>query len=187
MKKNKVTKERIIASAISVADQKGLQQITLKDVAAILDIKTPSLYNHIAGLDDLVNLLAYDGLTKLKNQLINAVLGLSGKEALFSMGMAYRNFAKESPSLYEATQLVHLWKNKETQQLAESIVELMSIFLESYHFSNEKKISIIRMLRSYLHGFSLLEMQQSFGMPLNIDKSFQFGLSTILNSLDNND
>ena len=47
----KTTKEAVIKATSDLADEKGLNNVSLKAVAQKLNIRTPSLYNHIESLD----------------------------------------------------------------------------------------------------------------------------------------
>ena len=48
-----IDKTIIIKKAAEMANEIGLEKVTLKLLANQLNIKPPSLYNHIKGLDDL--------------------------------------------------------------------------------------------------------------------------------------
>ena len=50
----KTTKEAVIKATSDLADEKGLNNVSLKAVAQKLNIRTPSLYNHIESLDNLL-------------------------------------------------------------------------------------------------------------------------------------
>jgi AcrR family transcriptional regulator len=180
MKRKRITKDCIIEGAIIIADKKGFKNITLKDIAEYLEIKTPSLYNHISGLEEVYDLLSYKGLESLMSELTNSAVGLSGKDALISMGSAYRKFAKNFPIYYSAIQVVSAGINKSTKELSESIIEILIKVISIYKFTDEKNIHIVRILRSYLHGFTQLEVQSSFNIEIDIDDSFNLGLNAIL-------
>ena len=51
----------VVRAAADLADAKGIDALTLGEVAARLGVRTPSLYNHIAGLDGLRRDLALLG------------------------------------------------------------------------------------------------------------------------------
>ncbi len=183
MKKTKINKQIIIETAIMLADIKGYHNVTLKDIAENLEIKTPSLYNHLNGLEELYDLLAYEGLRQLLKTLTNSIIGLCGREALLSMGAAYRTFACNSPGLYSATQRVPVGENESNKELSKSIVDLIVKLILVYKFTDQQNIHIVRTIRSYLHGFALLERQDSFGLPISINDSFEIGLNCILDGL----
>ena len=52
-----LTRERIVAAATAVADKEGLGALSMRHVAAELDVATMSLYRHIRDKDDLLALM----------------------------------------------------------------------------------------------------------------------------------
>lgn len=64
----KTTKEAVIKATSDLADEKGLNNVSLKAVAQKLNIRTPSLYNHIESLDK-----SYDcnGVQREHNKKLN--------------------------------------------------------------------------------------------------------------------
>lgn len=93
--KEKINNKRIIQAVISCSEKKDLYHITLHDVANELRIKTPSLYNYISGIEDMYLKVGLYGLNILINKLIMSSVGLSGRNALFSITEAYYLFAIE--------------------------------------------------------------------------------------------
>jgi AcrR family transcriptional regulator len=183
MRRNAITKEQVLNTAISIADRNGLKNLALKDIALELGIKTPSLYNHIKGLEDVYNQMALYGLKMLKEAIINSVAGIAGRDALYAAARAYRGFASTYPSLYESTQWVKAWNEDETKREADDIVEILSKILLPFHLSHHESIHVIRTLRSYLHGFSSLEINSSFGLDIDISTSFETGLQLIIEGI----
>jgi AcrR family transcriptional regulator len=53
-----LSRERIVAAAAAVADQAGLAGVTMRSVGKELGVEAMSLYHHIAGKDELLDLLA---------------------------------------------------------------------------------------------------------------------------------
>ena len=60
--------ETVLQAAIEMADLQGVEQLSLAALAAKLNVKTPSLYNHIKGLPDLRKQLSKRGLILLKKR-----------------------------------------------------------------------------------------------------------------------
>jgi len=52
-----LTREAIVAAAIAIADEQGLDAVTIRRVAAALDARPMSLYPRIGSKDDLVDLM----------------------------------------------------------------------------------------------------------------------------------
>lgn len=182
--RKKITKELITDAALELLDQKGIEEVTIKNIAMQLGIKPPSLYNHIANLEDLLDIAAQRSMRNLYDKLVVTSIGLEKKEALWAIAQEYKNFAKTWPGQYQLVQKVKLWKNDETKELSEQIIEIFSKILQKYALSEDDTIHFIRTLRSYLHGFALLEMDDAFGLPQELEKSFSIGLNIILTDLD---
>ena len=182
--RKKITKEIIIDIALEILDQEGMEGVTIKNVAVQLDIKSPSLYNHVANLEDLLDMAAHRSMRNLYDKLMVASIGLEKKEALWAIAQEYRNFAKKYPGQYELAQHVKLWKSDETKQISGQIVAIFSKILQKYTLTEDEAIHFIRTLRSYLHGFTLLEMNHAFGLPQELEKSFKIGLEMILSNLE---
>src|SRR6476659_4677446 len=93
----------VVQVAADIADARGLEQVTLADLAARLGVRTPSLYNHVAGLPGLRRDLALLGTRELCARLSRAAIGKSGDAAVQAICQAYRAFVHERPGLYAAT------------------------------------------------------------------------------------
>src|SRR4051794_41896312 len=53
-----LSRDGIVAAALSLADAEGLDAVSIRRVAAALGARPMSLYTHIAAKDDLVDLMA---------------------------------------------------------------------------------------------------------------------------------
>jgi AcrR family transcriptional regulator len=163
----------ILQAAGDLADEEGLDSVSLAGLAHRLQVQAPSLYNHIAGVDGVRRGLAALGAEQLANRLVRAAVGKSGEQAAYALGDAYRSFAKEHPGLYAAT--LRAPKKDETRYIAaaEVILEVVGAALEPYRLSKRDLIDSIRGLRSLVHGFVTLELSGGFGMPQEVNRSFR--------------
>jgi AcrR family transcriptional regulator len=55
-----LTRERVLRTAVALADDRGLEQLTMRSLAKELDVEAMSLYNHVANKGDLL-----DGMIEL--------------------------------------------------------------------------------------------------------------------------
>jgi len=60
-----LNREAVVEAAASFADEEGLEGVTLAELAARLGVRTPSFYNHVAGLEGLRRELALLGIREL--------------------------------------------------------------------------------------------------------------------------
>lgn len=49
-----LTRERVLRAAIALADERGIEALTMRELAGRLGIEAASLYNHVSGKDDLL-------------------------------------------------------------------------------------------------------------------------------------
>lgn len=176
----------IVQSAAEIADEKGLNEVTLSSLSQKLGIRSPSLYNHVDGLSGLKMKLAIHGLKSLHEKLMRAAVGRSGDEAVLSVGRAYIEFARLHPGLYEATLSANSSsEDAELHAVSEEIVQLMIAILQAYDVNKDTSIHMVRGLRSILHGFASLERAGGFGLPVNLDDSVEMVLRTFLSGFRN--
>ncbi|WP_066073293.1 TetR/AcrR family transcriptional regulator [Neobacillus soli] len=161
----------IIEAAGEIADQYGMQEVTLANLAKKLGIRPPSLYNHFDGLTGLRKKLAIYGIDKLYRRMADAAIGVSGTNAVIAVSQAYVNFARFHPGIYEATLLAPDPEDVEVQEAGAKIVDLTVRILQAYQLEGDHALHAVRGLRSILHGFSSLEQKGGFKMALDLDES----------------
>ncbi|GMA65996.1 TetR/AcrR family transcriptional regulator [Alicyclobacillus fastidiosus] len=175
----------IVAQAAGeLADQIGFNNITLSGVADHLGVKTPSLYNHIEGLDGLRRELSLVGLNALNHRLQRAALGRSRDDALISMLQAYRTFAKERPGVYVATLHAPDPGDFQIKSASQVIIDTLLTVLEPYQLNDDEAVYVIRGFRAIGHRFASLEMAGAFGIDLEMDESYQRLIKAFLRGLD---
>ncbi|MDF2473472.1 MAG: transcriptional regulator [Anaerocolumna sp.] len=173
-------KEAILRVAAEIADRDGLDAVTIATLAKKLNIKSPSLYNHINGMSDLRKQLAIYGIEELYNALINATIGIAGEEAIHSFANAYVTFARNHHGLYDAVTQISMQSDEQLQVAGSKTVELVSRVLGTYKLNKEDEIHTVRGLRSMLHGFASIEKNGGFGIPINVDESLRKMVDTYL-------
>ncbi|KAB7667788.1 TetR/AcrR family transcriptional regulator [Bacillus sp. B1-b2] len=180
-----ITQEDVIKTAIELANTEGLKEVTMANLAKALHIKSPSLYNHIKGLPELMEILTLKALEDLYKRMKDSQNHVGKKEALLAICQEYLSFAREQPGLYELTIESTIKKREEIQILSNQIIELLTEVLLPYQLNAEETIHAIRGLRSILHGFASIESNNGFGMNINTNASFHFLLSTYIKGLRN--
>lgn len=154
-------------------DGAARRDVTLAEIAVRLGVRTPSLYNHIDGQQELRRELALFGLAELRAHLAEAAIGKAGDDALDAIAHAYRAFAKERPGLYRALQRAPAPGDEEHEVASDAVLAVLRIVLEPYGLSPQEQIHTIRALRSLAHGFVSLELAGGFGLPVDLDESYR--------------
>jgi len=159
----------VLLAAADMANREGLEAVSLAALAQKLDIRSPSLYNHVNGLGGLRLKLAAYALEQMHERLVEAVIGRSGDEAGHALCAAYVGFVRQHPGLYEAAQLPTDKWDAAVERIGELTVGVVTRVLEAYGLEGEEALHAVRILRSLLHGFASLEQKGGFGLPLDLD------------------
>lgn len=162
----------VVAAAAALSDAEGLGELTLARVAQRVGVRTPSLYNHVAGLDDLQRRVALQGLGELTEAARASAVGRSGEAALRAFAHAYRAFGLAHPGRYAAAARAPAPGDVELEAAAADLLGVLIAVLRSYDLEGDDAVHAVRALRSALHGFVLLETGGGFGLPLDLDASF---------------
>lgn len=165
----------VVEAAAAIADADGLGAVTLSTVAARLGVKPPSLYSHVAGLADLRARLAELAARELAGVLIPAVAGLAAGDALRAAGRAYRDWALAHPGRHTALQLVVPGDRGAATRTVDALVAVM----RGYGLEGDGAIHAVRALRAAIYGFVTLETGGGFGIPLDIEESYEWLLELL--------
>ncbi len=163
---------KIVDVAAALIDREGAKALSLARVAAELDVKPPSLYNHVDGLEGLERAIALRGIGQLAEACRAAAMGVSGAEALGAVAHAYRRFATEHPGVYPMTQVARPG-DVDFEAEADRVLESVYAVLASFGIEGDDLIHTTRALRSALHGFASLETASGFGIDLDPSLSFE--------------
>jgi len=172
-KRRWLNRELVIEQAAKMVDEAGsVTAVSLTSLAQALEIRTPSLYNHVTNLEDLQYGLAVYGLNQLLANLRQAAQELAGQEAIMAMAAAYRQFAHEHPGLYPLTVRAPEPDEMELTALAQELLQLLLLVMSSLGLPGDDAIHAIRGLRAILHGFASLEAAGGYKMALDQEESF---------------
>ena len=183
MSKNNISDELIIETAARLSNEVGLDNLSLKIIAEELNIKSPSLYNHISSLDEIKERLMLYGWKQLGEKVIESAVGIAGYDALKNMCYAFYDYATNNKGVFTAM----LWYNKfESEEKNEATTKLFSLLfrvLQPLNISDNNIEHIIRTLRGFLEGFVLLVNNNAFGNPISIKESFDLSLEIIIKGI----
>jgi len=163
---------RVVEEAEAVADEVGLSRLTLAEVAARLGVRVPSLYKHVDGMDALVRGVSVRAKAELGDVLARAAVGLTTREALVALCLAYRSWAQAHPGRYATTVTAPAADDAADQAASARVVGVVFAVLAGYGLGEGARVDATRTLRSALHGFLVLEDAGGFGLPVDIDRSF---------------
>lgn len=182
--KKGINLEAILNAAADLAEEKGLENVSLLQVSEKLGIKSPSLYNHLSGLKELSSGIAKLAISRLEDTIRSAAVGRSKKDALMAVALAYRKYAKENPELYKAILRFPDYKDSRIKEAGHAVVRILYQVMEPYHYSKEETIHFVRGFRSVLHGFVSLEEAGFFqSAEADVDESFKLLVLRLISTL----
>jgi len=174
----------VIDAAAELADAKGWHELTLANLAEVLRVRSPSLFNHVGGLADLRRELKLRALRELGAVMGKAAIGKSRNRAVSALAHAYREFATGHPGLYLATIEASDAKDADLDVASDAVLEVCAAVLSGYELGRRDLIHAIRAMRSLVHGFASIEASHGFGIPIDIDQSFDWAVDRFIEGLE---
>lgn len=179
-----INRDVILAKAVEMIEQRGTPAISMRELAEELEIKTPSLYNHVKGVNELLIDASRCAVSQLRQVQLAAIEGKNRDEALSALADAYRGFAKEHAGLYKMTVALRDLPGDVSAQMAAAIAEPIFLVLSRYDLSEEQAVHWQRILRSIIHGFLTQEEAGFFQhYPVSAEASYQVAIRCFLNGL----
>jgi AcrR family transcriptional regulator len=174
----------VVVEAERIADDVGLSRLTLAALAASLGVRQPSLYKHVDGMKGLQRSIAVRAKTELADTLGRAAVGRARGDAIRAVARTYRQWAIEHPGRYAATVRAPVSGDLQDEAASAAAVRVVLEVLSGYHLHGDAAIDATRALRSALHGFVSLETSGGFGLPVDIDRSFERLVEALITALD---
>jgi AcrR family transcriptional regulator len=160
-KRAPLSRERVVGAAMALADEKGEAGVTMRAVAAQLGVEAMSLYNHVAGREDLL-----DGM-------IDAVFGeIDLPAAATGWKQAMRDRAVSSRSVLRR----HRWAvglmDSRSQPGPATLRHHDAVIgaLRAGGFSVAMAAHAFSLIDSYVYGFVIQELSLPFASRAELDE-----------------
>ncbi|NRQ37879.1 TetR family transcriptional regulator [Nonomuraea sp. NN258] len=174
-----LTLERLVEAAADLADEVGLENVTVAGLARRFGVKEAGLYARVGNAHDLRVKVAVLALAELADLVAAALAGRAGKDALVAFANAYRDYARLHPGRYAATQ-VELDPETARASAARRHSDMTRAILRGYTLAEPDQTDAVRLLGSIFHGFVSLERAGGFRHhPRAADESWARALDTL--------
>ncbi len=157
MAKKGLTRELIVETAVRLVEQTGRRGISVRELAEALDVKPASLYNHIAGMDDVMSQVGLWAVERRTEAQLAAIQGKTRLDALLALADTYRAFAMEHRELDRIIMGLQRNYSPVLPQANQEILLPIRQVLEDYELSEEQRLHWCRALRAVMHGFCFHE------------------------------
>ncbi len=163
-------RDQIIEVARDILETDGPQELTMRAIAAQLEIRAPSLYKHIANKHELEVALIAQGFVEQAEAFHEATR--TAREPIRAIGDAYRRWALDHPHLYRLMTDRPLPRN----DLPEGVEDAAALpLLEAVDWDIDKA----RALWAFAHGMVTLELADRFPPDADLDLAWSTGLDQL--------
>lgn len=169
----------VVNSGLEIADEGGLDNLTLAAIAARHGVALPSLYKHVAGLPALRRLIAVRAKQELTAVLTAAIAGQARGEALRSLASAYLDWARRHPGRYAATIAAGDPGNPADEVASAEAVAVVQAALSGYALDEDTTIDAIRTVRALIDGYLALERAGGFGLSRSPADSLEWAVAAV--------
>lgn len=139
-----VNRERVLREAVTLADEAGIDSVTMRELGRRLNVKAASLYNHIAGKDDLL-----DGMANLALSEIDVPReGIGWKATMRRRAVSAREVFARHPW---AAALIDS-RDRSSQESLAYVDRVLGVLIHA-GFSPAAAANAFLVLDSYLYGF----------------------------------
>ncbi|MEU3143486.1 MULTISPECIES: TetR/AcrR family transcriptional regulator [unclassified Streptomyces] len=165
----------MVAAGAALADEVGLAHLTMGLLAERLGVRTPSLYKHVGGQEDLNRRIAALACTEAADAVGDAIRGYAGRDALAAAARAFRTFVLEHPGRYAATIGVEpSGPDDPVATAGRRLLDSFTAVLRGYEIEEADVDHALRLLRSLFHGFATLQVARGFQWSTDVDESFEW-------------
>ncbi|WP_283583119.1 TetR/AcrR family transcriptional regulator [Limosilactobacillus difficilis] len=92
-----LNQQKVVQAAAEIAKSDGLSQLTMSNLADYLGIRSQSLYHYVKNREDLISLVGAAILQRIRKQIVQQIVGLSGEKAILAMADRLRDELAKVP------------------------------------------------------------------------------------------
>ena len=115
---SKTDRQTILSAAVKELAHGGIRDLSLRNIAASLDLAPNAIYRYFSDRRALEAALADEAARQLELALRKAADGCEPVTAIRKMSSAYIKFARDNPHLYEAMMSLHAPEHDATSHLS---------------------------------------------------------------------
>jgi AcrR family transcriptional regulator len=165
-----LTRERVLAVAVQLADEKGLESLTMRELGLRLGVEAMSLYNHVTSKDDIL-----DGMVDLVVSEIDLPSdAVDWKEAMRRRAISAQSAFSRHPW---ASGLID---SRESSGLARlRYLDWVVGTLRRAGFTLEMAARAFSLLDSYIYGFGRQQLNMAAGGDMTPEEMAEAFLQAI--------
>jgi AcrR family transcriptional regulator len=167
----------IVAAGRRLLEDRGIDALTMRDVAEAVGVRAPSLYKRVRDRSDLFRLILEDVADELTTTLDAAASSGDPVTDLRSMVAAYRGFARSNPVTYTL-----MFAPQTTPGATARSIRSSARFLEVVTELAGRSSALLaaRTIVAWAHGFITMELAGAFRLGGDVEQAWAFGLDQVL-------
>lgn len=170
VKRRTLTQAKVLATANQLIESKGINGLTIRDLALVLDVRPQSIYNYVDSLSDLLDQVGLQFVQNVADRLTEKITGIDGDEALMAFAQEFRAACVHHRGL--APLLLDLNDNLRIPRSREAIVQLYQDMFKPLQLDDSARVENT-LYRSTLFGFIIQEIGGFFKMQdAELDERF---------------
>jgi len=164
----KVSRDAVVAAATALADESGLDAVTIRGVAARLGVAPMTLYGHVANAEELVDLVVGATIASAVSAAVKdrSVRHLGGRDTLIAFGRGLRELLLEHPAVLAAYR-----RGPIQDQVGLSVTEHVMAALVADGLSDEAAVEHYAAVYAFVVGFVSLEARDARLDPVDMASS----------------
>ena len=158
-RRRRLSDDEIVETAGLLADRDGLAAVKMGQVAKELGRNHTSLYSHFATMESLHREIALRTVAGLADVLTAAAVGRSGRDALFAVAHAYRDYLRSCRGRFEAAYTVTFSDDPELRAVFSRASQIIEAVLRSFDLDPEASFRAHLAISAGIRGFVIGEAQ----------------------------
>lgn len=167
-----IERSQVIDAAMSLTDEDGPDAPTYAAIATRLGVSTGAIQHHCGDVASLRAAIATRSLAALHECLVDAVIGMSGADAIDALCVAWREWASDHPNLYLIATSSTVGDDEDVAEATRQVMLLLARIIERSGRTPESAVHTARFVRSAIHGFVSLEIGGGFVLSVETEASF---------------
>ncbi|MFC7788938.1 TetR/AcrR family transcriptional regulator [Microbacterium sp. MAHUQ-60] len=178
----RVSPEELVAAIRRIAEQDGIDAVTMSAVAKAVGMRTPSLYKRAGHRHDLLRLAADDAARELVDGLVDVSSpDRDPAKTLEELARALRAFAATAPRV---SALLFAAPSEQAAPSPTASEPLLRILMTAVSAAVPgDPLPAARTLTAWIFGFSTMEQAGAFRLGGDVDEAFEFGLDALLRAI----
>lgn len=179
----RVSQEELVAAIRRIAEQDGIDAVTMSSVAAAVGMRTPSLYKRAAHRHELLRLAADDAARELSTAA--AAFSSNGADpdrdpatVLTGLARTLRAYVATAPRV---SALLFAAPSEQAAPSTASAEPILRTLLDAVSSAVPgDPLPAARTFTAWIFGFCTMEQASAFRLGGDVDEAFEFGLDALL-------